>query len=504
MKEFLLGIDVGTSSCKVTLFYKNGETAASASSQYDVSYPREGWAQQEPDDWWNGICRALKKMWEASHVNPHDIAAIGVSGQSWSAVAVDENGNVLCPSPIWTDTRSAEICKRISDKIGEDRIFNLCGNTLNPTYTTGKVVYMKENAPEKFEKTRYILQSNSYIVYRLTGEISQDVSQGYGWHCYDMKNARWDEQMAELLEIPLKLLPPIFSCESIVGEVNKEAALVTGLAMGTPVVAGGLDAACATLGAGVIEDGQTQEQGGQAGGMSICTNRVCADPRLILGAHVVPGRWLLQGGTVGGGGVMNWLEREFAISEREYAAERGASSFEQLDMLAADIAPGCDGMIFLPYMAGERTPIWDPKAKGVFYGLDFSKTRGHMIRAGMEGVAFSLRHNLDIAEQAGAHADVLCSTGGAANSKLWTQIKADVTGKTIVVPSSDTASSWGAAILAGVGCGMFSSFEEAVKNSVKHVRRHEPDRERMQIYSEAYETYLKLYPALKDIMHRGK
>jgi len=238
--------------------------------------------------------------------------------------------------------------------------------------------------------------------------------------------------------------------------------------------------------------------------MSICTDRVFADPRLITGAHVVPGRWLLQGGTVGGGGVMNWLEREFGISEREHAAERGASSFEQLDRLAEKTPPGCDGVIFLPYMAGERTPIWDPKAKGVFYGLDFSKTRAHMIRAGMEGVAFSLRHNLDIAESAGASVDVLYSTGGAANSLLWTQIKADVTGKTVIVPSSDTASSWGAAILAGVGCGVFSTFDEAVKGSVKHIRRHEPDAEMTQVYSEAYETYLKLYPALKDIMQGGK
>lgn len=498
MKEFLLGIDIGTSSCKVAVFDRCGQVMASASADYPVAYPHAGWAEQDPADWWDGVCRALNRMWERFDVSPHDIAAVGVDGQSWSAVALDARGEVLCPTPIWMDTRSAQICERVSREMGEE-IFALCGNPLSPTYTTGKVLWMREHTPELFEKTEQILGSNAYIVYRLTGALTQDVSQGYGWHCFDMRRGVWHEEMAARLGIPTRLLPPIVPCDRVVGEVTPQAARATGLAVGTPVVAGGLDAACATLGAGVIEAGQTQEQGGQAGGMSICLDRVCADPRLILGAHVVPGRWLLQGGTVGGGGVMRWLEREFGGMERERAAALGKSSLEQLGALAETVPAGCDGMVFLPYMAGERTPIWDTEAKGVYYGLDFSKTRGHMIRAGMEGVAFSLRHNLEVAEQAGAVAGVLCATGGAANSALWTQIKADVTGKTILVPASDTATTWGAAILGGIGTGFFASYAEAVAGSVRITRRHEPNPENAEVYGERYALYRKLYPALKGM-----
>ena len=380
MKEYLVGIDIGTSSCKVAVFDRGGAVMASASADYPVFYPHPGWAEQRPQDWWDGVCRALKQMWLTSPVAPSDIAAVGVDGQSWSAIALDAAGQVLCPTPIWMDTRSAALCERVSRELREE-LFALCGNSLTPTYTTGKVLLMAEQTPELLEKASFILQSNGYIVYCLTDSITQDVSQGYGWHCYDMRLGIWNEDMAERLGIPTRLLPPVVPCDRVVGEVSARAAALTGLAVGTPVVAGGLDAACATLGAGVIAPGQTQEQGGQAGGMSICMDRVCADPRLILGAHVVPGRWLLQGGTVGGGGVMRWLERELGGLERERAAALGRSSLDQLGELAAAIPAGSDGLVFLPYMAGERTPLWDPEAKGVFYGLDFSKTRGHLIRA---------------------------------------------------------------------------------------------------------------------------
>ena len=269
---------------------------------------------------------------------------------------------------------------------------------------------------------------------------------------------------------------------------------------GIPVVAGGLDAACGTLGAGVIHPGETQEQGGQAGGMSICIDSYQADPRLILGYHVIPGKWLLQGGTVGGGGVMRWFEREFADYERSRKEETGKSSLTQLNDIAEKISPGCDGLVFLPYMAGERSPIWDPDAKGVFYGLDFSKTKGHMVRACMEGVAYSLRHNLDVAKEAGAEAKILRAMGGSANSLLWTQIKADITGKSIVVPSSDTATTLGAAMLAGVAVGMYRDYEEATALTVKETRRHEPNPGNREKYEKNYHTYLALYESLKALM----
>lgn len=502
MKQFLLGIDIGTSACKIALFSREGEVEAAASGEYPVYYPHPGWAEQNPDEWWNAVCETIKKVLASSKIQPKQIAGIGIDGQSWSAIAIDKEGKVLTNTPIWMDTRAQDICDRLNETIGAERIFDLCGNPLQPSYTTAKILWYQENLPEVYEKTDKILQSNSFIAYRLTGKLSQDISMAYGLHCFNMRTGQWDDEMCREMGIPRSFLPEIVPCHQIIGTVTAEAAKLTGLAEGTPVAAGGLDAACGTLGAGVIHSGETQEQGGQAGGMSICLDEYAADPRLILGYHVVPDRWLLQGGTTGGGGVMRWLEKEFGEYERSVAAERGMSSLHQFNEIAEKIAPGSDGLVFLPYMAGERSPIWDPDAKGVFYGLDFSKSKAHMIHAAMEGVAYSLKHNLDIAQSAGASVKELLSVGGSANSALWMQIKSDITGKPMKVPFSDTATTLGAALLAGVGVGMYDSFETAVKETVKMTRSYEPDEKRHELYMKNYEIYLELYEQLKDLMKK--
>lgn len=501
-KDYLLGIDIGTSACKVAIFDRNGQVMASVSGDYPVYYPHEGWAQQKPDEWWSAVCGAIKECLEKNSISSEQIAGVGIDGQSWSAIAIDKEGHVLTDTPIWMDTRAQEICDRLNHEIGSGKIFEVAGNSLQPSYTTAKILWYKENLPEVYGKIYKILQSNSFIAYRLTGAITQDLSQGYGLHCFNMRTGTWDEEMCEKLGIPIEFLPEIVPCDKVVGTVTETAARESGLAVGTPVVAGGLDAACGTLGAGVIHPGETQEQGGQAGGMSICMDTYKADPSLILGYHVVPGQWLLQGGTTGGGGVMRWFEREFADYERSQKTETGKSSLDQLNEIAQEIPAGSEGVVFLPYMSGERSPIWNPYAKGVFYGLDFAKKKGHMVRACMEGVAFSLRHNLEVAEAAGAMAEVLRAMGGSANSLLWTQIKADVTGKTVVVPASDTATTLGAAILAGVGVGLYKDYEEAVSMTVKETRRHEPDPLNKEVYDKAYRTYRELYESLKNMMVR--
>ena len=490
MSTYLLGVDIGTSSCKTAIFDPDGKVIAQGGSEYPVSYPEKGWAEQDPADWWNGICRATREMISESGIDPADIAGIGIDGQSWSAIALDRDGNVLCPTPIWTDTRSETICRETAERLGEEKIFGLCGNPVSPCYTWPKILWYRKNRPEVFEKTEKILQSNSYIAYRMTGEITQDLSQGYGLACFNMQKGCWDDDACEELGIPRKLLPEIVNCHQVIGTLTKEAAEQTGLKEGTPVVAGGLDAACGTLGAGVVKPGQTQEQGGQAGGMSICIDQYAADPRLILGFHVVPGQWLLQGGTTGGGGALKWL-RETMCPEL---------SFAEMSELAEQAPAGSGGVTFLPYMAGERSPIWNPKACGVFFGLNFGVTRGQMIRACMEGVAYALRHNLETAEAAGAKAGILRAMGGSANSRIWTQIKADVTGCGIAVPASDTATTLGAAILAGVGTGVYQSFEDAAARTVSVKKTYEPNPVLKHVYDSGYETYRKLYPALEELM----
>ena len=490
MPDYTLGIDIGTSACKAAVFDKSGRVMATRTGTYNTYYPKASYVEQKPAEWWGAVCDSLKQIFSSGEVSPEDIQSVGIDGHSWSAVIIDKNGEVLFDNPMWMDTRAAKICDEITKSASAGAIFELCGNPLTPTYTTPKLMWFGRNYPDIFKKAYKVLQSNSYIIYKLTGVLSQDPSQCYGLHFYDMTKKTWDKEMAKLFGIDLDIMPDIYSCHHIVGSLTKEAAAQTGLKAGTPVVAGGVDSACGTLGAGVIEDGETGEQGGQSGGMSICSDEFTPHEKLIMCCHVVPGKYLLQGGTVGGGASFKWLRENFFPD----------LSFAEMDELAFKILPGSDGMIFLPYMAGERSPIWDPSAKGVFYGFDFSKNRAHFVRSVMEGVAYSLLHNLETAKQAKSVVGTLYSGGGSANSDLWMQIKSDVTNKPVAVPSSDISTTLGAAMLGGVGVGIYPNFADAVKNTVRIKKTFYPDAKNHEIYLKRYKTYLEIYENLKGTM----
>ncbi|MFD0680209.1 MULTISPECIES: xylulokinase [unclassified Paenibacillus] len=493
---YLVGIDIGTSGCKVALFDTEGTVLFQGTEPYPTHYPQPGHAEQNPDDWWRAVCVNLQAMFKQTGVLPDQIKGIGVDGQSGAAIPVDRQGQPLRNAIIWLDRRAAPQCDQLIQTIGPDRLFEVSGNPMAPSYVTGKIRWIQQNETEAYKQSSKFLQCNSYIVYKLTGEYSQDVSQGNGLHAFNIGTKSWDYNLAEQMGIAPELLPSIYECSDIVGGVTALAASVTGLAVGTPVVAGGLDAACATLGAGAIHVGEVQEQGGQAGGMSIVMDQPIKNKKLILSCHVVKDMWILQGGTVGGGS-LNWLRREFAGESKD-----SGQFFQQVNEEAMRIRAGSEGLVFLPYMAGERSPIWDPEAKGVFIGLSYEKTRGHMARAIMEGCAFALQHNLRTAEESGARINILHSTGGAANSALWTQIKADVTEKTFKVSSSDSATTLGAAILAGVGTGIYRNYEDAVARTVRMSREQMPNSDNQQIYRTVYDIYLETYSRLQDLFPR--
>jgi len=494
LPDCMLGIDIGTSACKAAVFDRSGDVVASRTGAYGTYYPKEGHVEQKPAEWWDAVCGSLRAIFASGKARPTDIKCVGIDGHSWSAVMMDKSGGVLADTPIWMDTRAAGICEEIKKSGLEKAIFAVCGNPLAPTYTTPKLMWFGRHRPEIFKKTHKVLQSNSYIVYRLTGVLSQEPSQCYGLHFHDMAKKTLDKSVAEALGLNIGMIPNIYDCHQVVGAVTREASGQTGLPEGTPVVAGGVDSACGTLGAGVLENGETQEQGGQSGGMSICLDDFRPHEKLIMCAHVVPGKYLLQGGTVGGGASFKWLRDNFFPG----------LGFAEMDALASKVPPGSDGVVFLPYMAGERSPIWDPGAKGVFYGFDFSKNRAHFARSVMEGVAYSLLHNLETAKETGCDAGTLYSNGGAANSELWMQIKSDVTGKPIAVPLSDVSTTLGAALLGGVGVGMYKNFAEAVKSTVKIRKTFSPNAENHEVYMKRYETYLEVYENLKETMKKGQ
>lgn len=497
MEKLLLGIDIGTSACKVAIFDLDGNVIAQSNKSYSVYYPEKDFVEQDAEEWWNAVCEAIKECLEKNNIDPRKIAGIGIDGQGWAALPVDIKGKPLHNAIIWMDRRSSKQCAEVIEKIGSDRILEVSGNSFDATYTTPKILWLKDNKPDIYENTYKFLQSNSYIAFKLTGSMIQDLSQGYGIHCFDIKTGKYDEELCKDLGIELGKLPEICACDKIVGGITEEAAKQTGLSIGTPVVAGGLDAACGTLGAGVIEFGQTQEQGGQAGGMSICLDKPIAHEKLILGFHVIPNAWLLQGGTVGGGS-LKWFRNEFGEYEKYMEEQNGENSFDALVNKAKTINAGSDGVIYLPYMAGERSPIWDKNAKGVFYGLGYDKTKGHIIRSILEGTAYSLEHNLQTAKEVDVEVSELVAIGGAANSLTWTQIKSDVTGKRIKVPTSDTATTLGAALLAGVGTGMYKDYKQAVERTIKITRIHEPNMKAHEIYKKYYPIYLEIYEKLKN------
>ena len=497
-KRLLLAADIGTSGCKTTAFDFRGNAKAFASISYNTCYSQGGCAEQDPNDWWKAVCEGIRKLLDQDGIDPREIAAVGVDGTSWACLPVDRKGSPLRKAMLWLDRRAVRQAEWMKEQAGEDRLIALSGNPVEPAYITPKILWVKENEPVVYKNTFKFLQSNAYIVFKLTGAFSQDYSQGYGFHFFDISRGSWDEDTAEELGIPLELTAKLCHCHEIVGTITAKAAEETGLIPGTPVAAGGLDAACCTLGAGVADPGKAQEQGGQAGGMSIQTDKPLVHPKLILGYHVIPNQWLLQGGTVGGGGALRWFGEQLGAYEVQKSREMGVSTYELMSDEAGVISPGCDGLIFLPYMSGERSPIWDSDARGVYFGLSYDKTRAHMIRAVMEGTAFSLLHNLETAEEVSADAGILNSVGGAANSEVWTQIKADVTGRIINVPCSDHATSLGAAILAGIGTGVYKSFKDAVQETV-HIRRtHYPNEQRHRLYRGYYELYLELYEKLKE------
>lgn len=486
MNERFLGVDIGTSGCKAEVFSQDGECVSSVKCAYPLETPRHGFVEQDAEGWWKAVCKCLLEL--SAKGDLINIAAVGVDGQSWAAVPIDKHGNVLAKTPIWMDSRAESICRQTEKRIGKQKIFAISGNPFSPGYTLPKLLYWMRECPELVSRTDKILQSNSFIVYRLTGSVTMDVSMAFGWQNFDFKNMRYDDELTMELGIHERFLIPPVSSDSVVGRVTHEAASQCGLKEGTPVVAGGLDAACAALGVGVINAGQTQEQGGQAGGMSICMDKPLACEGLILGAHVVPNKFLMQGGTVAGGASMEWFAREFGGDS--------ANVFETFSKEAELVESG--RVIFLPYLNGERSPIWDANAQGMFFGLDLGTTRGCMIRAIMEGVAFSLRHNLELAESSGAVVNELRATGGSALSEVWTQIKADITQKRMVVPDIINATTFGAAILAGVGVGCLSY--ERVTGLIREKRTHNPNS--CSNYNELYKLYRELYKNNRDSMYK--
>ncbi|MCC6613439.1 MAG: FGGY-family carbohydrate kinase [Anaerolineae bacterium] len=490
-----LGLDLGTSSTKVGLWRDDGTLLAQASTGYPLHRPQPTWAEMNPNDWWQAICSATQAVLAQSGVAPHEIAGVGVDAIGWTLVPVDARGQALCAAPIWLDRRADDQARTLRQLPEADRLVDLVANPLDAAYLTPKLIWLREQQPDVYRAAHRFLDATGYIVHRLTGVFSCDFTQAYGYHCFDIRKERWDERAADVLQIPLEKLPPLHASGDIVGQVSPEAAQATGLAVGTPVIAGCLDAAAGAFGSGVARAGQTADQGGTAFGFSLCTDQVVVEPRLIFSHHVVPGCYLLQGGTVGGG-LLGWFRETLGQIEVDAAELLGTSAYDVINREVERAQPGADGLIFLPYMAGERSPIWNSDARGVFFGLSYQTTRGDILRAIMEGCAFAVYHNVKVADARGASISEWIGIGGAARSAVWCQIKADITNRPFVVAKREDGSAGdntlGLALMVARALGGAEDLADAIDRSLPQRTVYEPDAKRHALYEEMFELYLSL------------
>ncbi len=481
----ILALDNGTSSTKAALWTLDGRLLAEVTEPYLLDRPQPTWAQIDAGIWWQAACRATRAVLAQSGLNGHAVRAVAVDGISWTLLAVDRALRPLAPALIWLDRRAERESAELKASSVGDRLVNLSANPLDPAYITPKLLWLKRHDPVVFEAAHCFLTASGFLTARLCGELTCDLTQAYGYHFFDMRNACWDERAALEVGIPLEKLPPLRRCSEIVGAVTHPAAAETGLAAGTPVLAGCLDAASGALGAGLTRLGQANEQGGQAGGMAISLAQVVVEPRLIFSHHVLEGQYLLQGGTVGGGS-LGWL--------REMLGE--ALTFEQLSAEAARVEPGAGGLVFLPYMAGERTPLWNSRARGVFYGLSYSTSRQDLVRAVMEGCAMAVYHNIQVAAEQGALVNEYLGSGGATRSPTWCQIKADLYGKPFVVARRAGGGEGGHLLglfaLAMEATGECAGAGPLVERLLPERVVYEPDPGRHDRYQEIFAQYLRL------------
>lgn len=501
--SYLIAVDVGTSSTKTALRDAQGRLLSEAAVDYEISRPRPAWAEIDAEVWWQAVCAAVRQVVAKGGVDPRAVRGIGVDGVSWTLIPVDSRLRPLSPAMIWLDRRAESEAAWLRSQPEAKDWIDLAANPLDAAYVTPKLLWLRSHAPHAFYAADKFLNSTGYIVARMTGVMTCDFTQAYAYHFFDMRRGVWDSRVADRLEIPLEKMPGLVSPLEVAGQVTRRAAADLGLPAGIPVIAGGLDAAVGALGAGVVRPGQTVDQGGQAGGMLMSIARVIVEPLLIFGRHVLPGQYLLQSGTVGGGS-LGWFNEALGRAEAAEAARRGVSPYEWMSEEAARTPPGSHGLLFLPYMAGERTPLWDSNARGVFFGLSYKTTRGDMLRAIMEGCAFAVYHGLRLAEAHGASVSEWLGDGGAARSAVWCQIKADVTGRPFIVACQADGSQGGhtlglfAMTAQAAGLCRVEELPDFVERLLPNRQVYWPDPRRHDLYAGLFEVYKNLSEKLRD------
>jgi xylulokinase len=485
----LIGLDVGTGGARAVAVNDSGEIVTEASSDYPLYTPRPGWTEQEPEDWWEGAKVVLAKV--ATEAGS-EVGGIALTGQMHGSVFLDGSDRVIRPALLWNDQRTQAQCDWITRSVGEERLISISGNPALTGFQAPKIVWLRDEEPENYEQVSRVLLPKDYVRLRLTGEYATDASDAAGTLLLDMRARDWSGEILDALEIPHDWMPRVYEGPENTGALRESVAEELGLLPDIPVAAGGGDNAAAAVGTGIVGRGLINSSVGTSGVLFAHADEFTPDPsgRLHAFCHAVPGAYHLMGVTLSAGGSLSWWR------------ETLGGDYDEMVDAASDVPPGSEGLLFLPYLSGERAPHLDPKARGAFFGLTARHGAAHMTRAVMEGVIFSLRDSLEIMRNLGVPVEDVRATGGGARSGLWRQIQADIYATPIRRTVADEGPAYGAALLAGIVSGAYADVDEAT--SVVKLRKEitEPDEERSKIYEEYYEVYRSLYPATGTAMSR--
>ena len=496
---YLLGIDIGTSGTKTALFGTDGNVVASATFEYPLYSPQNGYAEQSPADWWNAVCSGIKAVVGKSGVKSSDIKGIGLSGQMHGLVMLDKAGNVIRNSIIWCDQRTEKEAAEVNAKVGHDKLIEITANPAITGFTAAKILWVRNNEPENFEKCAHILLPKDYIRYMLTGEFATEVSDASGMQLLDVPQRKWSDFVLDKLGLDKSLLAKVYESPEITGKITKTVANITGLAESTPVVGGAGDNAAAAIGTGVAEDGKAFTTIGSSGVVFTHTSKISIDKqgRVHTFCCAVPGQWHVMGVTQAAGLSLKWYRDNFGHGEIETAAQMKTDPYVLMGA-AAELSPiGSNKLVYLPYLNGERTPHLDPNARGVFFGLSTMHTKRDFVRAIMEGVTYSLTDCVNIIREMGGSVDDMAVCGGGASSPLWRQMLADNFGCPVKTMQSKEGPALGVALLAGVGAGVWNSVPEAVRATVAVKDTQPPVPKNGGEYKKYHGIYKQLYTDLK-------
>jgi xylulokinase len=497
-----LGIDVGTGGTRALVIDRKGEVIASASAEHsNFASPKPGWAEQDPRDWWQACGKAVRQALQTSNLSASEIACVGFSGQMHGAVLLDSADDVVRPAIIWCDQRSQAQADELSEMFGREALIRLTCNPPLTNFTLTKLLWVREKEPHNWKRVAHVMLPKDYVRFRLTGEQSIDMADASGTLILDVAGRSWSAEVLRRTDIDMGMLPALYESSQVCGRVSESGAAATGLQVGTPVVAGAGDQAAGAVGMGIATAGAVSATIGTSGVVFAATDRPALDPqgRLHTFCHAIPGRWHIMGVTQAAGLSLRWFRDQFGIGMLQNAQTQ--SSRDPYDMLseeAASTPAGSEGAFWLPYLMGERTPHLDPNARAALLGLTASHKRGHIIRAIMEGVAYSLKDTFTIFEEMKVPVTSIRLGGGGARSPLWRHIQADVYGHEVEIVAAEEGAAYGAAILAGVGAGAWKSVDEACAAVVRVALRIAPNKNDSKTMQNGYRTYRKLYPAIRQ------